>query len=1090
MKAVPVKGDHSQVISHSRVDQDLFVVYDNQEITRPAPGSGFQVDVRDPITGVLVNQALSVNRVITDTGLVVHDYSGHGRDGLFQANSFTAYHNNSSALTGGFGVELLLGQIGFSPAAVGPNGFAMDGFVRGQQWALFVIGNDANGNVTVVLQGDNLNGNAHLSYDSTTSSQSISSPVGSWPLPNPGFLSGIPPRHVAIVVTSSLLALYINSILIGSVAITTAPPFVCTQVYWESDNFPIVLDDVAFYSTLSSGQIAAHYSATSNSASYTAAVQSDSPTAYYVLDDFGPIDLIPGTGQTVGGKFTMLGASGFFQNSTVGFIVFDQVHDISTAVKSFHPITDIDRGRVGIGSPSNFPYNHETDDWSPKFCSDGTYAWIRDQFNGNGSGPILDSVKKYSVDGGAALEILPMPPGLPYNSSFYQETWCFAPDKKNIYMASAGRTTENTFEANQYMQTVFYGEIGTTLSVWIDFTPFTYAPVISFNDQPIPTDIRAYCWIDEICVDDSTGHVFFMWDNGESGQTIFIDEYKADKTFVTRWYPRVASGPTPSREIPFGVNVFNREPYISPPFTSEPGWDSQGFTFAGPMCARGGFLYVNYDLWNFPVHSIPGVQDQGYTEEDAIWKIDTTTYNTTRSGEADPLFRADRSAAERAEGYTITPIQSLSFVSHQGSTVPVRDNGGQKVRVVDTLHIQTPTVESGPGFGHVSSASSGGQVTPFTPPPPVNPTPPPNPSPHPPKPPPPSPPPPPTPTPTPIPPGGGDQTAVQRSRGIFCGYVYSPNSPADGTSTLEEQGRWKNNIAPIGTPLIFHYVNLATEFDAENLIGNIVNQFGFAGAPICVIRVDMAGPGQTLADVAAGSNDAHYHAQADLIATLTARQGVPQILRPGWEFDGGWFTWASCSESGGQTSANNTTDYINAFRHVHSIFKGTEPSLLFDWCGTHRYGGGPAAYGSHSTSLWEASYPGAGYVDIMGLDAYNNTPTLANDDLRLAWYHEELNAFHNFAISKGLAVSFPEWGIGTPGPDYVNALLDPTMYLTAMRDFIANCPASGPGVFYHEELFDPGDPENNQGAGLYWVPTGSNHSYGLAAAAVYKSLFL
>lgn len=93
-------------------------------------------------------------------------------------------------------------------------------------------------------------------------------------------------------------------------------------------------------------------------------------------------------------------------------------------------------------------------------------------------------------------------------------------------------------------------------------------------------------------------------------------------------------------------------------------------------------------------------------------------------------------------------------------------------------------------------------------------------------------------------------------------------------------------------------------------------------------------------------------------ATDAKNWGHPFFLRFDWEMNGNWqFPWST------QLNGNKPVDYINAWRHVHDIFvKVGANNVTWVW--------------APNISTWNTVplaqvYPGASYVDWVGLDGYN-----------------------------------------------------------------------------------------------------------------------
>lgn len=93
-------------------------------------------------------------------------------------------------------------------------------------------------------------------------------------------------------------------------------------------------------------------------------------------------------------------------------------------------------------------------------------------------------------------------------------------------------------------------------------------------------------------------------------------------------------------------------------------------------------------------------------------------------------------------------------------------------------------------------------------------------------------------------------------------------------------------------------------------------------------------------------------------------------------------------------------------------------------------------------------YPGNAYVDIMGLDFYDQsceTPTTAVSFSTLANEPASLTAFEAFASAQGKPMSFPEWGlVSSPGGD-------DAAYVDGIGSTVTN------GNFAFQSYFDDGD---------------------------------
>ncbi len=187
------------------------------------------------------------------------------------------------------------------------------------------------------------------------------------------------------------------------------------------------------------------------------------------------------------------------------------------------------------------------------------------------------------------------------------------------------------------------------------------------------------------------------------------------------------------------------------------------------------------------------------------------------------------------------------------------------------------------------------------------------------------------------------------------------------------------------------------------------------GVPI--IPTSGGAPVGTLAQGASGAFNSYY---VTLAQSLVAGGAGNVYLRLGWEFDGSWMPWNA-------TNASAEASYAGYFQQIVSAMRSV-PGQQF------RFVWNPDA-GAFTQSGYSvtAAYPGNAYVDVIGLDAYDQswaTPqTSAN-----AWSSTtlpSLTAARQFAGANGKPLAFSEWGvtIRTDGhglgddPYYVNQMV-------------------------------------------------------------------
>jgi hypothetical protein len=112
-------------------------------------------------------------------------------------------------------------------------------------------------------------------------------------------------------------------------------------------------------------------------------------------------------------------------------------------------------------------------------------------------------------------------------------------------------------------------------------------------------------------------------------------------------------------------------------------------------------------------------------------------------------------------------------------------------------------------------------------------------------------------------------------------------------------------------------------------------------------------PAYALDRITAGDFDARITAWGQALANW----GHPVQLRFAHEMNGDWYPWSE------GVNGNAAGDYVQAWRHVHDVVAATGASnVSWVWSPNVPYWG--------STDL-SGLFPGAGYVDVVGLDGYN-----------------------------------------------------------------------------------------------------------------------
>jgi hypothetical protein len=132
------------------------------------------------------------------------------------------------------------------------------------------------------------------------------------------------------------------------------------------------------------------------------------------------------------------------------------------------------------------------------------------------------------------------------------------------------------------------------------------------------------------------------------------------------------------------------------------------------------------------------------------------------------------------------------------------------------------------------------------------------------------------------------------------------------------------------------------------------------------------------------------------------------IIRLGWEANGSGFPW---------NIRGRVSEYKACFRHEVHALKSAASGLLIDWTMKKTTEGSVGA---------QELYPGDGYVDIIGVNFYDNYPRYTSDAVWQSDYNatyrggpKGLGTWLQFARSHGKKLSIPEWAVwnNTSGGD-------------------------------------------------------------------------
>jgi Glycosyl hydrolase family 26 len=183
--------------------------------------------------------------------------------------------------------------------------------------------------------------------------------------------------------------------------------------------------------------------------------------------------------------------------------------------------------------------------------------------------------------------------------------------------------------------------------------------------------------------------------------------------------------------------------------------------------------------------------------------------------------------------------------------------------------------------------------------------------------------------------------------------------------------------------------------------------------------------GTAVATLAAGATGAYNSSYVTLAQTLVAAGEANAYLRLGWEFDGGWMPWNATTPSAEASYAAYFDQIVTAMRSVSGA------AFRFVW----NPDAGAFTQSGYNVAL---AYPGSAFVNVIGLDAYDQTwvspqtPTNAWNQTTLP----TLTAAEKFASAQGKPLAFTEWGVSVRSDGH--GLGDDPLFITNMAAWMHN----------------------------------------------------
>jgi Glycosyl hydrolase family 26 len=222
--------------------------------------------------------------------------------------------------------------------------------------------------------------------------------------------------------------------------------------------------------------------------------------------------------------------------------------------------------------------------------------------------------------------------------------------------------------------------------------------------------------------------------------------------------------------------------------------------------------------------------------------------------------------------------------------------------------------------------------------------------------------------------------------GVYVGAA----DPSDASSFAKETG------APIKAVLDYLPSNTGSWAASVEEPAYYVNGWVGSGDQLTLSVPMLPSSSYTLAAGAAGTYDQYWKRLAE---NLVAEGAPNQIVRPGWEMNGSWYPWTI---SGGSAAAANYAAY---FKQIVTTMRAVSPGFKFDWC---------ANMGDSSGANPAAAWPGAAYVNYIGMDVYDRgskSSTAAQNWQSYLTMANGLNWLSSFSAEQGKPIVFDEWGL-------------------------------------------------------------------------------
>jgi hypothetical protein len=260
---------------------------------------------------------------------------------------------------------------------------------------------------------------------------------------------------------------------------------------------------------------------------------------------------------------------------------------------------------------------------------------------------------------------------------------------------------------------------------------------------------------------------------------------------------------------------------------------------------------------------------------------------------------------------------------------------------------------------------------------------------------------------------------------------------------VDEFGEWR------GAPVEIASTWADSKVELQTMLPSLRRGEEFAGWDRDLdLGIGAIGEGETWAEAADGAYDRRWRESLTNLERLWRDRSGTLYIRFAHEMNGDWYDWS--------VNADNHEDFMTAWRRFRELQQDIFPEAKLVFCLTRE--------SVNSDIDWRETFPGPEYVDVLGVDYYNQYPYVETAE-EFAEAATELDDFGgpkgiqgylDFAREQGIPLAVPEWG-GKADEG------DAPAFIYSMWEIFAREGGTGPGQVLYEIYFNvPGYDGNFQ----------------------------